>query len=530
MKKISCVFILLVGQKLCAQFGITAPGGSANQYNNGAVGIGVSTPLQYKLEVNGSIGATGNVSITSTNNNNTYPLSIVQNSSQFEGVLFTGNSLGRTSYELRSGSTPTYSRFKTFVDGRTYIGQFSSPAYDGTSSMLTIGQTNSSYKALSIMNNTNATATDMLSIYGNGNLVSSGSIDINSLNNNSNNPLKITQNGSQMEGILFNGNSLGRTAYEVRAGSSPSYSRFKTFVDGHTYIGQFTSPVYDGAAPMLVVGQSNPNAKAISVKSSLDPTAPDAFAVFGNGNASIGGTHLIYNSDHGVIDWGNGTQGDLHFRKLSTQGNIGGYTELVTFMQNGSVGVGTTGPIAKLEVRETSADAEMLVSSYNGSVNRAAKMWVGNNQLSYGFGIDNNNIGHIWLDRTSPIPIISFQGYGSPATVQAWIGAQKPVSVHSDFKFAVAGKLLAKSIYVNADPLLWPDYVFAENYKLMPLEELEAFYKANKHLPEVPTAKDVKTEGDNLLITDMAILKKVEELTLYIVELKKEINELKAKK
>ncbi len=74
----------------------------------------------------------------------------------------------------------------------------------------------------------------------------------------------------------------------------------------------------------------------------------------------------------------------------------------------------------------------------------------------------------------------------------------------------------------------WPDYVFKEDYSLMPLEELDQFIKENGHLPEMPTAEEVVENGLALGETNRLLTQKVEELTLYILELKKEVDGLKA--
>jgi hypothetical protein len=67
-----------------------------------------------------------------------------------------------------------------------------------------------------------------------------------------------------------------------------------------------------------------------------------------------------------------------------------------------------------------------------------------------------------------------------------------------------------------------PDYVFEKNYNLRPLAEVENYINQNKHLPEVPAAKEMEANGVNLGEMNMLLLKKVEELTLYVIELKKE--------
>lgn len=74
----------------------------------------------------------------------------------------------------------------------------------------------------------------------------------------------------------------------------------------------------------------------------------------------------------------------------------------------------------------------------------------------------------------------------------------------------------------------WADYVFENDYKVMPLEAVEAFVKENKHLPNVPTTAEMMSNGNDLMKTDAKLLEKIEELTLYMIEMNKEIKALKA--
>ncbi|MBB6273355.1 hypothetical protein HDF26_003815 [Pedobacter cryoconitis] len=90
-------------------------------------------------------------------------------------------------------------------------------------------------------------------------------------------------------------------------------------------------------------------------------------------------------------------------------------------------------------------------------------------------------------------------------------------------KLAVNGKILASEIVVDAS--LWPDYVFHKDYKLMNLSELEAYIKQNNHLPEMPSAQRAEKEGIELGEMNKLLLKKVEELTLHVIELNKRLDE-----
>lgn len=73
----------------------------------------------------------------------------------------------------------------------------------------------------------------------------------------------------------------------------------------------------------------------------------------------------------------------------------------------------------------------------------------------------------------------------------------------------------------------WADYVFDEDYDLLPLDELEKFIIKNKHLPDIPDADQLVENGIDLVEMDAGLLKKIEELTLYSVDLYKENKELK---
>ncbi len=97
-------------------------------------------------------------------------------------------------------------------------------------------------------------------------------------------------------------------------------------------------------------------------------------------------------------------------------------------------------------------------------------------------------------------------------------------NVPNGYKLAVDGKVIAEEITIKLSEQ-WPDYVFEEEYPLMPINELEAYIKANKHLPNVPSEQEVGNNGVDLGEMNALLLRKMEEMTLYIIELKKE-NEL----
>ena len=95
-----------------------------------------------------------------------------------------------------------------------------------------------------------------------------------------------------------------------------------------------------------------------------------------------------------------------------------------------------------------------------------------------------------------------------------------------DARLAVNGQVHAKEVKVTVN-VPGPDYVFMPDYSLTPIEELKTYIDQNKHLPEIPTAKEMETNGIRLGEMNMLLLKKIEELTLYVIELKGENEDLR---
>lgn len=93
-------------------------------------------------------------------------------------------------------------------------------------------------------------------------------------------------------------------------------------------------------------------------------------------------------------------------------------------------------------------------------------------------------------------------------------------------KLAVNGNILATEIKIKTD-INVPDYVFDPNYQLPSLSSIEDYVKKHRHLPEIPSATDIQKDGVDLTAMNLALLKKVEELTLHLIAKEKEIDELK---
>lgn len=94
-------------------------------------------------------------------------------------------------------------------------------------------------------------------------------------------------------------------------------------------------------------------------------------------------------------------------------------------------------------------------------------------------------------------------------------------------KLSVNGNVCAKEVRVslNGSPC-WPDYVFAQDYDLMKISDLRSYVQQNRHLPGVPSAAEVEENGVELGATTEILLQKIEEMTLYILQLEERVQQL----
>ena len=185
---------------------------------------------------------------------------------------------------------------------------------------------------------------------------------------------------------------------------------------------------------------------------------------------------------------------------------------------SGNVGIGTTTPQRKLHIE---GDVFIPVGSYRiGSHNDSG------NRLRLHHNTQNAYIDYApnLYFRAGTSTMVTFDSNGNVG-----IGLTNPSA-----KLDVAGVIRAHEVKVCVNQGC--DYVFADDYKLMSLNDLSSFVKTNKHLPEVAPAAIMEAEGISLSEMNTLLLKKVEELTLYVIGqnekmqiLEAEINELKNK-
>lgn len=179
--------------------------------------------------------------------------------------------------------------------------------------------------------------------------------------------------------------------------------------------------------------------------------------------------------------------------------------------QTGKVGIGNvSAPQATLHIKAYSSEnANIMLQTTDNTKDAAIIFCNTSNTISVG----SNNMMN--FAATS----YSF------TTGKVGIGC---VNNMNDFALAVQGGVVSTKVSV-LDIDSWPDFVFGNNYKLMNLYELEQYINTNQHLPDVPSAEEVSANGIDLGEMNALLLQKVEELTLHIIELQKQIDELKAR-
>ncbi|WP_186774265.1 hypothetical protein [Chitinophaga pinensis] len=200
----------------------------------------------------------------------------------------------------------------------------------------------------------------------------------------------------------------------------------------------------------------------------------------------------------------------------------GGGNERMRIDSTGNVGFGVTVPVAKVDIGGL---GEPLRVSRTGA--GTWSMTLTPDPTGAGSSLHMNSL--TLANRTSTGDFaIATQSTGQPTFVvkqngNVGIGTTDPKA----YKLAVEGTIGARKIKVTQQ-VGWADFVFEPDYKLPSLSEVEQFIIAHKHLPDVPSAKEVAKEGVDLGEMNKILLQKIEELTLHMIELQKEVKELKA--
>ena len=226
-----------------------------------------------------------------------------------------------------------------------------------------------------------------------------------------------------------------------------------------------------------------------------------------------GGTD-IYNTNTGNVGIGTGVSFTPGYKLHVKTGTAGPATLMLeSDVASGANGYfritnTTTGHIANTVLRKNGANYEYIQSVYDPAGGGSWGEFLYFNFTNHKYEIRPGIVDAEFLNAGK----LLFNNVGGVG-----IGV---TTIPAGVKFAVNGKVNCKEVEVTLSG--WSDYVFKKGYNLMPLSEVESFISSNKHLPGVPSESEVVGKTTNLGEMDAILLRKIEELTLYMIELKKD--------
>jgi hypothetical protein len=184
----------------------------------------------------------------------------------------------------------------------------------------------------------------------------------------------------------------------------------------------------------------------------------------------------------------------------------------------GAAAIGTTVPTADLTINNVVPNEFPKVDlKYNG-VNFARLGLVQNAYVDLKLSLDEAYHRIILAGPGNPWGVV-VHGDNDQTSISGWKRG-------TGYELSVNGQIICEDVtmqFVGS----WPDYVFAKDYKLMPLADVKKFTETNKHLPNIPSAAVIDKQGIQLKDMTMKLIEKVEELTLYILQQQEQIDELK---
>ena len=210
-------------------------------------------------------------------------------------------------------------------------------------------------------------------------------------------------------------------------------------------------------------------------------------------------------------------------------GIVSGTTPGNIIVKTGKVGIGVSSPSENLDIAGL-----IKIQKASTQDNNSPGITCNNNDdfkykdeyiNQYGFGFHGFQDGTTSFENptnayvSGHFGIDFFTGGGHKMRIsrngEVSIGTTKR---QSGYKLLVDGKIKSEELKVEIVDGTGPDYVFEDDYPLASLDEIKAYISANKHLPEVPSAKEMEANGIELGEMNMLLLKKIEELTLLLLE------------
>ena len=210
-------------------------------------------------------------------------------------------------------------------------------------------------------------------------------------------------------------------------------------------------------------------------------------------------------------------------------------TNIYNQQLDNSVGIGTTTPNGVLELKRA-ANPNFKVSSSTTSL----EIGIATSNAAYSSFANTSSAVIRVLGSSGPTKNMIFSTattvnsgssitFASESDILMKINDNKTISMGNVtapagyFLYVEKGILTEKlKIAVKSDAVNWSDFVFKKNYNLRSLYQVEKFINKNGHLPEIPSAQKIYKEGIDVAEMDAKLLTKIEELTLYLIELKKE--------
>ena len=226
----------------------------------------------------------------------------------------------------------------------------------------------------------------------------------------------------------------------------------------------------------------------------------------------VDGLHVRFDGNELLAKNGNASS-NLYLQHWS--GNV-----LMANDADGKVGIGTSAPEAKLHIKGGS----------DVNLSDGGHILLGN-KTGTNLAIDNNEI---MVRNNGATGSMYLQGNGGDILMvpneagAVGIGITSANFLPDGYLFAVDGKIISEEIRVEMSGD-WPDYVFEPEYNLTSLEDLESQIEKKGHLPGIPSAREVESEGFELGDMQKRMMEKIEELTLYMIEANKQIKSLEAK-